>query len=218
VLCIFFKLNMETLMLNHPFTCIISGPTKSGKTFFVKKLIENCQKMIDPPPEKIWFCFAEQQKSYDELGDMGVYLIEGMPDLGIIRSNVDKPQLLIFDDLMQELENDKNLVKLFTRGCHHWNMSVIHIVQNLFFKGLRTSRINSDYIVLMKNPADKLQIQNLGRQLFPEKLQYFYESYQDATCKPHGYLLIDLSQHTPDKFRLRTDIFAQYTTVYVPKL
>jgi hypothetical protein len=89
-------------------------------------------------------------------------------------------------------------------------------VQNLFF-GDRTSRVNSKYIVLLKNPPDKLQIRNLARQVFLENVNYFNESYEDATKDAHGYLLLDLSQQTPDNLRLRTNIFPDETTVvYTP--
>jgi len=57
---------------------------------------------------------------------------------------------------MHETKGNDTLIKLFTRGCHHWNISVVQIVQNAFFEGLRTSRINTHYLVLFKNPADKL--------------------------------------------------------------
>lgn len=118
--------------------------------------------------------------------------------------------------MMQELKDDPNLLVLTTRGCHHNNNSAIHIVQNLFF-GNRTSRINSKYIVLLKNPPDKLQINTLAKQVFPNNIKYFYESYEDATKNPHGYLLLDLSQQTPDNLRLRTNIFPDETTVvYTP--
>jgi len=58
----------------------------------------------------------------------------------------------------------------------------------------------------MKNPSDRLQIKNLGRQLFPGS-KHFEESFADATSKPYGYLLIDLTQTTPDNMRLRSNIF-----------
>ena len=115
---------------------------------------------------------------------------------------------------MHEANNDI----LFTRGCHHWNISVINIVQNIFYKGLRTSRINAEYLVLMKNPSDRLQVQTLARQLFPHNSKYLLEAYNDATEKPFSYLLIDLTQATPEKFRIRANIFSPRPVVYTQKL
>ena len=43
-----------TLPFQHPTTILIAGPTLSGKTTFVKRVISN--EMIQPPPERIiWF-------------------------------------------------------------------------------------------------------------------------------------------------------------------
>src|SRR5437867_12142073 len=175
--------------MEHPFTCIVAGTTKAGKTTFVQKLIES--DIIHPKIEKTWWCYSEDQPLYKNLKKC-VTFIHGMPELDKIKSFSPKPQLLILDDLMQEMKGNSQLIQLFTRGCHHWGVSVIHIVQKIFFDGLRTSRINTDYLVLFKNPADQLQSQILGRFLFPLKQKYFLEAYSDATKNPHDYLFIDL--------------------------
>lgn len=123
--------------MEHPFTCIVSGPTKSGKTTFVKHLIENREKLIDTHIDKIWWCFSENQPLYNGLKN--VKFIEGIPDLNKLKSFSPMPQLLILDDLMHESKGNAQILKLFTRGCHHWNISVIHIVQNLFFDAQNSS-------------------------------------------------------------------------------
>jgi len=205
-------------MFSHPFTCIVAGPTQAGKTCFVKKLIENSHRLFNTPPEKTWWCFMEEQPCYSHL-EHKVTFCKGTPDLNLIRQNEPQPQLLILDDMMQELKHNDGLVQLFTRGCHHWNISVIHIVQNIFYEGLRTSRINAQYLVLFKNPSDQLQVRNLGRQLFPAQYKYFLEAHTDATSVPHGYLMVDLTQHTNDNLRLMTDIFGLNSiTCYKPKV
>jgi hypothetical protein len=33
------------------------------------------------------------------------------------------------------------------------------------------------------------------------------EAFARATAKPHGYMMIDMKQNTPDIFRLRSSIF-----------
>ncbi len=200
--------------MEHPFTCIVSGPTKSGKTTFVKQLIENRDSLIDTKIAKIWWCYTENQPLYKKIKN--VRFIEGLPDFSMLKSYSPTPQLLILDDLMQETKGNAQIVQLFTRGCHHWNISIIHIVQNLFFDGLRTSRINSDYIVLFKNPADQLQSQILARQLYPTNMKYFLEAFADATKSPHGYLFIDLTQKAEDLHRLKTDILKHAPTIYIP--
>lgn len=203
--------------MNHPFTCMVVGPTKAGKTVFVKKLIEDKDRMINQKIDKILWFYTENQPLYEDL-KTSVEFIEGIPDFHQLKSDDGIPKLIVLDDMMQEAKGNATLMKLFTRGCHHWNISVVFIVQNLFFEGLRTSRINTDYLVLFKSPSDKSQACFLSRQLFPKSTKYFIESYIDATTNPHGYLFIDLTQYTPDKYRLKTDIFSDTPTLYLPIL
>jgi len=49
--------------------------------------------------------------------------------------NVNKRNLIVFDDQMIDAGKDKRVVNLFTRGSHHRNLSVIYIVQNLIPSG-----------------------------------------------------------------------------------
>jgi hypothetical protein len=205
-------------MFKHPFTAIVAGPTKAGKTVWVKNLILNAECMISPVPVDIYYSYSEWQPMYQELVHNGVHMVEGLPDMALLKANPEKPKFLVLDDLMQEMKNEKKLVQLFTRGSHHWNLSILHIVQNLFFEGLRTSRVNAQYLVLMKNPSDQLQTSTLAKQLYPGNSKFFFEAYQDACSGPFGYLLVDLCQDTEEHMRLRTNVFPdQLPIVYVQR-
>ena len=109
---------------------------------------------------------------------------------------------------MIDASKDKPIVNLFTRGSHHCNLSVIYIVQNLFHwgKGSRSISLNSHYLVLFKNPRDKLQILTLAKQMYPEQTDSFLNQYEEAVKRPFGYLLVDLKTTTQDNCRLRTNV------------
>jgi len=202
--------------LKHPFTCIVAGPTKAGKTELVKKLVKHADTLISPSPQSIYWCYSENQPGYAEL-DTLVRFHEGMPPVAELKADTSQPKLVVLDDLMSDLKDSKSLTELFVRGCHHWNISCIHIVQNLFYGG-RTSRVNAGYIFLLKNPSDRLQASNLAHQLYPKRQSYFMEALEDATQQPHSYLLVDLNQSTPEILRLRTSVFpGENTVVYAPK-
>jgi hypothetical protein len=47
----------------------------------------------------------------------------------------------------------------------------------------------------------------LAHQMYPQRTKYFLEAYTAATARPHGYLVIDMTQETPDILRLRSRIF-----------
>jgi hypothetical protein len=82
-------------------------------------------------------------------------------------------------------------------------------LQNGFSKGKenRTMSINTQYIVLFKNPRDQIGPAILARQMYPSHPKKFMIKYTEATKRPYGYLFIDLKQNTPEEDRLKTDIF-----------
>ncbi len=138
--------------------------------------------------------------------------VEGLPDLDELRASPNVRKLIISDDLMSS--DEKTFMELATKGVHHWNCSLIFIVQDAFFNR-RTTRINSHYLVLFKSPGDRLTAQNLARQSGNPKV--FMLAYDDATSKPHGYLLFDRTQSCPDILRLRTNILGPgFEVVYEP--
>jgi len=187
----------------HPFTCMIAGPTKSGKTSFTFRLIDEAQEQITPPPERIMYCYGEYQSIFNNYPHINFN--EGLPDNKEFDGK--RRTLLILDDLMKEAGD--SVLDIFTKLSHHRNVSVIFLTQNLFFKSKqsRTMNINTQYIVLFKNPRDALQVATLGRQMYPGYSNFLVEAFKDATERPHGYLLIDLHPETLDKFRIRTNIF-----------
>ena len=121
--------------------------------------------------------------------------------------------LLIINDLMSE--TDTRVTKIFSKGSHHLNCSMIYISQNLFINGKENWNIslNTHFLVLFKNPRDSAQIVHLDRQIFPDAIKYFKESFADATSLPYCYLLVDLRTTTPDLLRLHMDIFSNNTTI-----
>ena len=96
--------------------------------------------------------------------------------------------------------SDKPVVDIFTKYSHHKNLSVIYLTQNLFHqsKGQRDISLNAHYIVVFRNPRDHSQIAHFARQLYPENSKFIQEAYNDATDTPHGYILLDLKQETPE--------------------
>jgi hypothetical protein len=137
------------IRLRHPFTCTVAGPTWSGKTQFVFRLIRHADQLIVPPPEKIVYCYGEFQPSFAEFPQVEFH--EGLPDVS--RFDGKFRILLIIDDLMNEA--NQNVCNLFTKLSHHRNVSVVFITQNLFHRNrhIRTMNLNTHYLVLFKNPA-----------------------------------------------------------------
>ena len=201
--------------LKHPFTGIVAGPTACGKSTWVKNLITYQKDMIDPAPEHVIWFYGEWQPLYDTLSGM-VEFREGLTDLTTLKTK--KRTLVIIDDLMTE--TDKSVSDLFTKGSHHRNLSVLHLVQNVFDKNKHTSTIslNAQYLVIFKNPRDASQVTHLAKQMYPGHVRYLQEVFGDATLEAYGYLFIDLKQETPEHLRLCTRIMRNETQyVYMRK-
>ena len=181
----------------HPFPALIAGPTCRGKSQFVKRLQEAGEDMIDGAWENIIWCYGRYQSAYDEMLRTipNITFVEGAPgDLEtLINSSI--RNLLVVDDLMHELSNDQRMTNLFTKGCHHRNLSVISILQNIFHRGkeVRDMSVNSHYLVVFKSPRDHgSQVNHLARQMLPGHVKYMQEAFEDATKRPYGYLFCDL--------------------------
>ena len=82
---------------------------------------------------------------------------------------MNKQSLIVFDDQMIDASKDKRIMNLFNLASYHRNPRVIYIEQNLFHQGTgsRSISLNSHYLVLFKNPRDKLQILTLAKQMYP---------------------------------------------------
>ncbi|KAL7079538.1 hypothetical protein ACQ4LE_001221 [Meloidogyne hapla] len=167
------------LKLKLPFGCIVSGPSSSGKSTFVRSLIINSKEVIDPTPKSILYCYGEYNSLVSDLQREGVTVYSGVPSEDIIKKQ-EKPSLIILDDLLYSID-EKYLSELFTKKSHHLNFGIVFVTQNLFEKKLRVARQNSMYLVLTRAPNSALSVRNLGVQLFPGRLDYFLDSYRQAT-------------------------------------
>ena len=199
-----------SLPFHHPASIIIAGPSRSGKTTFLRRLFE--EKMISPFPTRVLIVFSEWQHEYEKMREVLPYIefVKWPMREDLYESfEGDHPNMLVLDDQMAEASKSNQLEKYFIQGCHHRNLSVVFIVQNIFEKGkaMRTSNLNANYLVAYKSPRDKGQMAILGRQMCPGKWKAFLAAFEKATENPFSYLVIDLLLETPQEYRLRANIF-----------
>lgn len=206
------------LPFKHPFSAIVAGPSQAGKSQWVARLIKHANSMISPPPKQIHICYGEWQSLYDTF--QGVQFHQGLIDIDTLDPTI--PKLLILDDLMDLLSTKEGMIisQTFSKFGHHKQISIVLIVQNMFYKGsnMRTCSLNSHYNILFKNPRDQTQINCLARQMYPNKSRYMLDAFNEATSVKYGYLLVDLKQDTDEAVRLRTNIFPnEYTYIYLSR-
>ena len=216
------ELSEPTIALVHPCTCMIAGPTGCGKTRFVARLLLS-EKMICPKPNRIVWVYAEWQPIYEELKlKLNIEFSKNSVDSQLYDSfSPAEVNLLILDDQMTSTTNSqkKSMMQLFTQGSHHRNLTIFYIVQNLFDQGSmsRTISLNSQYMVLFKNPRDTAQVRYLAQQVYPTNIKFLVDSYADATKNSHTYLFLNLTQQCENWMRVSTLIFPEEETeLYVP--
>ena len=116
-----------------PTTIILSGATGSGKTTWLKKLIELKQSMFAKEPQEIIYFYGVWQPMFEDLEKKGVQFVKGLPQE--LENESGHHKLVVLDDLQDEVTNSDQVERLFTRGSHHKNMTVVYLTQNFFRQG-----------------------------------------------------------------------------------
>lgn len=176
---------MLDIRLQTPFSCVLAGPSNSGKTTLLSNILREKRELFSTIPDKTRLYFSIYQPVYTTLKNQGLITdcVEGVPeeeDLVTFQKSCSS-SLVIFDDLAEQLTT--TISNLFVAGSHHYNTSVILLSQNLFQKNpiWRVCSLNATYLILMKNPRDPSQLAVLSRQSFPGRKNFLSE-----VCKYRG--------------------------------
>lgn len=212
----------------HPSNIFIVGPTRSGKTHFLENALTF--KQFSPSPERLVWVYAEWQPAYERLKQRTNWgLIAGLKSIEFVKDDTDYEEIyksmnpncrnmLVLDDQMTEAKcHADGLSNLFVKGSHHRNITIVLMLQNMFEKGMRTASLNTQYMVLLKNPRDRSQIGKLADQLMPNNRRFLVNAYDDATQLPHSHLVLDFQQNTPEVMRFWAMTQDKIARVYVPE-
>ena len=111
---------MSVIPFNSPTTAIISGPTGSGKSTFIFRLIENVSVMFKEKVYKIYYFYTVWQPLFERFQNNNVSFIKGLPNEDIIQKISDSNHnLLILDDMQMTALNSSFIANLFSRESHH---------------------------------------------------------------------------------------------------
>ena len=100
-----------------------------------------------------------------------------------------KEGILVLEDLMSEGGDDKDILNLFTQYSHHLNVTVFYRCQDMLPKGkyAKTISRNAQYIIVLKNPRDKVTLRTLLIQMYANKSCCpVMEKYNRCTERPFG--------------------------------
>ena len=148
-------------------TLCVVGPSQSGKTTFVLKLLDRRHNVFNCATNRVVWCYGIYQPSLNSLLQQKGYKTHN----GIISvSEIQPYDIIVLDDLIHESKNSQEVTAMFTRAAHHKPCFIIFLMQNLFPPGkeARTRSLNTHYYCLFKNPRDKSQVEFLARQIFPK--------------------------------------------------
>ena len=170
---------------------MIAGPSQCGKTTFTKLLLQCSDVLFERPIRKIVYCYGQWQECFQDMVSQ-ITFVEGIPeDIPAIFPMGCCPGILVLDDLMRNCSEDERILDLFTKVSHHCGVTCIYLTLNLFPPGKFAS------VIAFNNPRDTLGFRTLAQQAFVGHVPYVWESFQDATSQPYGYLMLDLHPRTP---------------------
>ena len=212
LLLIFHKV-LHCLDMAHfisPTSIALLGPSQSGKTTFVVRLLLHVETMIIPPPVKIYYAYTAWQPLFEKLKDK-VTFHEGLPNKTMMDtwSSDLEPIVVVLDDLMDQIVSNKEVLHYVTVMSHHSNIMLIMMFHNIYPPGkyARTISLNCHYLVLFNNARDALQVMNLGRQILPRQTAFYIDAYEKAMNMSRcNYLVTDLHPQSDKQLRIRTRI------------
>lgn len=183
---------------------LVSGPTMAGKSTFVHSMLAD-KSIFNEMPTNIYWYHSSNGEDDEFLKNKGYIVRQGLPENF---NDIPHGSVVVLDDLMDEAKDHVGVTSLFTKLVHHRRLFVINITQNIFnnSKDTRTRRLNTQYIVMFKNPSDVTQVHVLGRQMYPGNPQFLSSVNAKVTKRPHSYLFLDLRQETLEDLRVRTNI------------
>ena len=164
---------------NWPFRMLIIGPSGSGKTNTLLHLINNLH-----PIDKIYFYPKDinepkyqylinkrEQAGIKNLNDPHAFIEysddmdDELDDINNYNKNRDKMVLIVFDDMIIDIEYNKNfkriIKELFYRS-RKINVSIVFITQS-YFRTLKDARLNSTHYILMKI-SDKKELKRITEE------------------------------------------------------
>ena len=159
--------------MHHPFRCLVAGPSQSGKSTFVRNLLLQQNDIIDIRFDYITIVLRTEANKNEILSSLKDELRPGFVEIVELKklyetaelmkksfssefehfvknkANRKKKGCVIFDDLMSELSECGLLLDLFSKYSSQYDLTIIYIMQNVFFKV--GGKYGSDHVTIYRN-------------------------------------------------------------------
>ena len=186
---------------------LIVGPSGSCKTNTLLRLINNLL-----PIDKIYLYAKDihelkyeylinkrEQAGIKNLNDPHAFIEYSddmndlLDDINNYNENRDKKVLIVFDDMIADIEYNKNfkrIIKELFYRARKINVSIVFIMQS-YFRALKDARLNSTNYILMKI-GNKKELKRIAEEKSGH-LDYkdFLKIYNYCTREPYSFILRD---------------------------
>ena len=208
-------LNLDDIVSNKkenkdhilPFRMFIVGASGSGKTNTLLHLMNNLHS-IDKiylyakdihEPKYEYLINKREQAGIKNLNDPHAFIEysndmnDVLDDINNYNKNRDKKVLIVFDDMIDDIEyikNFKRIIKELFYRARKINVSIVFITQS-YFRALKGARLNSTHYILMKI-GNRKELKRIAEKTSGH-LDYkdFLKIYNYCTREPYSFMLID---------------------------
>jgi hypothetical protein len=216
------NLEIDAFKFKNPFAMAISGPSMSGKSHFIFKLLQNHETMFTCKFHRVIYCQPASllHRSNDYFNSIKTIfpfaeLVSGIPSISKLHLDLtgSPPALLIIDDLQTEFLNSSEMLEMLTAQINHFGISCIFTLQSYYGKSRFGKSIlrNVTYKCFFLNRLDRRELKYISMEIAPNcpsfmesNFNFLYENFP-RYCQ---YVLIDghFSSTIP-QFYVRSNIF-----------
>ena len=116
-----------------------------------------------------------------------------LDDINNYNKNRDQKVLIVFDDMIADIEYNKNfkrIIKELFYRARRINVSIVFITQS-YFRALKDARLNSTHYILMRI-GNKKELKRIAEEK-SRHLDYkdFFKMYNYCTKDPYSFMTID---------------------------
>lgn len=222
------------LRIKTPTRFLLTGPSQSGKSTFMEKLLDYAPYIFDNPSclQRIFFFYKVETTTLRNVNNKmskkpfvkKIELINECPTGKILEEKTEVwkdsgGSLVIIDDWAGSLP--PCVTEFFTVLSHHHNSTGILITQNLFPKEQHFREIsrNCPHILTFYNHRDTKQFSIFARQVTP-KPAYLIAAFEYMKKNhPYGYLWFDFCQETNELLRVKANVLCSEwpMLIFLPK-
>ena len=186
---------------------LIIGPSESGKTNTLVHLINNLHpidriylyvKDIHEPKYE-YLINKREQAGIKNLNDPNAFIEylddmnDVLDDINNYNKNRDKKVLIVFDDMIADIEYNKNfkrIIKELFYRARKINVSIVFITQS-YFRALKDARLNSTHYIIMKI-NNKKEFKKIAEEKSGHlDYQDFLKMYDYCTEEPYSLMTTD---------------------------